>query len=787
MDTIRRAAGASVRREDLMRGEEPLWITAFGAVSGGNALVNTRAVNAALEAAFRAGGGTVGVPEGDFGVYTLHLRSGVNLFLSPGAVLRAAGEEDGGRFDEPEANPWAGLQDHGHTYFANSMLYAADERDIMIYGGGLIDGGRTLPDGTRTGILSGNDPEEPERRSEGGHRGRWHGNKALALVRCRNIVLSGLRILHGGHFAILLAGCDDALIEDCVVDTDRDALDIDACRAVTVRGGVYNSLTDDAVVLKSSCGSGVFRPCSDVLVEDLEVSGFDEGSVLDGTRTMRKKAATDRCGPTGRIKLGTESTWGYHTVTVRRVRFRRSRGFCLETVDCAPMHDILLEDCDMEDVSSAPIFIVSGDRGRTPVTGRGRDDALRAPDRERLDRPEWVVPADAGAFPPVRYVPSWRREEVTLPNGSAPVPVVSRTHPVRENPVNGDRGADAVGGEIAEAFDISISHVRVRDADPRYPVMILGTVDRPVRNVLLSDVTVTFRGGLGMGDAAVQRRIGTVWHYAWGGREMTQPLEWMVNPFFAKNETLLPRFRYDFSEGAWRADPFNVPEAPADYPESSMLGILPAWGMYLRHVRGIVLRDVRLGTETPDGRPCMVLDDVRGAEGTGLSAPGGAVLVTNPFKRRTGFEYVPEEGYRTTSCADVALEGVRTRETRVEAPAPGTPEDSLFPRHPLPTRENGFDPGGEGGLPESVFPPLIDLEERLTFAPGEEVRFRVPVSAPSGRRYAVRCTEMPEGARLDGEGAVFSFPGARRGEYEAAFEAAGAVVTRVRRVRIVVE
>ena len=35
---------------------------------------------------------------------------------------------------------FAGLQDHGHSYFANSLFYGADLCDIMISGDGLIDG-----------------------------------------------------------------------------------------------------------------------------------------------------------------------------------------------------------------------------------------------------------------------------------------------------------------------------------------------------------------------------------------------------------------------------------------------------------------------------------------------------------------------------------------------------------------------------------------------------------------------------------------------------------------------
>ena len=792
MEKIRKARGAVIGGDDLKKEDRLFSAADHGAAPGGDAVKNTAAINAAMEEAFRQGGGTVFLPEGEYHAYTLRLRSGVNLLIPPGTVLRAAREDEGGAFDEPESNPWAGLQDHGHTYFANSMLYAADERDIMIYGGGLIDGGQWGADGKRIGVLSGDDPAEPDVRSGRGHRGKWFANKAVALVRCRNVVIRDISILHGGHFAVLLAGCENALMENCTVDTNRDALDIDACTAVTVRGGRYNSLTDDAVVLKSSCGSGVFRPCSDVLVEDLEVSGYDEGSVLDGSRTSGKKAATDMCGPTGRVKLGTESTWGYHTVTVRRVRFRRSRGFCLETVDCAPMHDILLEDCDMEDVSSAPVFIVAGDRQRTPVTGRGRDEALRGGGKERLDHPEWVVPPEAGrTFPVRRYTPEYRRRETPLPNGGT-ARLVCREAPLEMNPANapdeeGVRG-NACGGAAAEAYDIAICRLRARDCDPRYPVMILGTVDRPVRNVLLRDVDVTFRGGLTLTDAAEQRRVGTRWEYTEGGHRKTQTLQWLVNPFFAKKETLLPRFRYDTETGKWAPDPFNVPEAPADYPESSMLGILPAWGMYLRHARGIRLENVVLRTETPDGRPCAVLDDVWDAAGRGLEFPGRVVLADHPYRRRTGFEYVPGEPYVATCCRDISLEGVdraMIRRERLTCPAPGTPPDGLFPVLPLPAGENAPEIG-DGDPPETVFPPSADVGAVLTFMPGEEVRFPVPAASPSGKKVRVRCVLKPEGAAFDEEKGIFSFPGAKAGEYEAAFEAAPSPVKREKRVKIVV-
>jgi hypothetical protein len=63
--------------------------------------------------------------------------------------------------------------------------------------------------------------------------------------------------------------------------------------------------------------------------------------------------------------------------------------------------------------------------------------------------------------------------------------------------------------------------------------------------------------------------------------------------------------------GGGRSETINVPEAAGDYPYAPMFGPLPASGIYARHVDGLALRNVELRTERPDGRPPLVLDDVR--------------------------------------------------------------------------------------------------------------------------------------------------------------------------------
>ena len=94
---------------------------------------------------------------------------------------------EGGNYDEPEVNLYAGLQDHGHTYFANSLFYAADKHDIMIYGEGLIDGSYMDDTGTLINVLSGNDPSNPKNRTDRGYSStlvRQQGHCTGALREC---------------------------------------------------------------------------------------------------------------------------------------------------------------------------------------------------------------------------------------------------------------------------------------------------------------------------------------------------------------------------------------------------------------------------------------------------------------------------------------------------------------------------------------------------------------------------------------------------------------------------
>jgi hypothetical protein len=64
----------------------------------------------------------------------------------------------------------------------------------------------------------------------------------------------------------------------------------------------------------------------------------------------------------------------------------------------------------------------------------------------------------------------------------------------------------------------------------------------------------------------------------------------------------------------------TVPENQGNYPENRMFGYsLPAYGLYIRHAMQINLQNVSLGFSATDVRPAIMVTDVNGATGTGLT------------------------------------------------------------------------------------------------------------------------------------------------------------------------
>lgn len=69
----------------------------------------------------------------------------------------------------------------------------------------------------------------------------------------------------------------------------------------------------------------------------------------------------------------------------------------------------------------------------------------------------------------------------------------------------------------------------------------------------------------------------------------------------------------------------KVPEMPKAYPEFSQFKELPAWGFFIRHAENVVFKNVSLSAAAKDYRPCVVCDDVKNADFSGLKATAPAL------------------------------------------------------------------------------------------------------------------------------------------------------------------
>ena len=318
----------------------------FGA-KGDGVSIDSHSINKAIEAAAENGGGTVYLPAGQYLCLSIRLQSNIRIYLDHGAIVKAAAPTAEHHYDLPEENA-STYQDFGHSHWKNSLIWGIGLHDVAIEGFGLIDGTDGLTRGQRLA------------------NGHPAANKAIALKECRNVTIRDISMLRCGHFALLLTGVENLTIDNVRCDTNRDGFDIDCCTNVRVSNCHVNTLNDDAIVLKSSYALGYAKATENVTITNCHVSGYDIGTMIDGTYGTTTSAAPDRDGPTGRIKFGTESNGGFRNITISNCTFDRCRGLALETVDGGVIEDIVINNIAMRNICNSPLYIRLGNRARGP-------------------------------------------------------------------------------------------------------------------------------------------------------------------------------------------------------------------------------------------------------------------------------------------------------------------------------------------------------------------------------------------------------------------------------------
>lgn len=231
----------------------------FGA-KGDGLTIDTKAINAAIEACSKSKNAKVIVPSGQYVSGSIHLKSNIVIEIQDGAELLGAptGIQ---AYDLPEPNQWDMYQDYGHSHYHNSMIWGENLENITITGKGTINGNNYVVRNNKNG---------------GGD-----ANKLIAMKLCNNITIEGITLKLGGHFAIILNGCNGVNINNATIHTQHDGIDLMACSNVTISNCEIESIRyengkmaggDDAIGIKSDYFLGYALPCENITVTNCFLS-----------------------------------------------------------------------------------------------------------------------------------------------------------------------------------------------------------------------------------------------------------------------------------------------------------------------------------------------------------------------------------------------------------------------------------------------------------------------------------------------------------------------------------
>ena len=251
-------------------------VKAYGALPNGT--LCTKAIQAAIDACFLAGGGEVVIPEGEYVVGGLRLRSGVTLHLMENAVLMGSIDpedytdyindtvepvsEAERNAPTPTAKAGAELWQDSYPYsrWNNAIIRAIHAQNIAIIGerGSEICGQNCF-----------------DEQGEEGYR----GPHAINMWFCENITLRGYTVRDSANWAHAIQNSQGITVDGITVLGGHDGFDVRTCDAVRIENCRF--LTGDDCIAGFDNIDVTVRSCyfesacsilrfggTDVLVED---------------------------------------------------------------------------------------------------------------------------------------------------------------------------------------------------------------------------------------------------------------------------------------------------------------------------------------------------------------------------------------------------------------------------------------------------------------------------------------------------------------------------------------
>jgi len=295
----------------------------------------TAAIQHAIDAAARAGGGRVTFPKGTFLTGALFLKSNVELRLDEGVVLRAV--RDDSAYPAIRSRI-AGIE----MDWPAAVINVYGQTNVIVSGRGTLDGSgdfwwkKFWGDDGKHGLL-----KEYESRGL-----RWAADydcqrvRALLIYDSQNVTVSGITIERSGFWSLTATYSEQVTIDGVIIRANvgghgpsSDGIDLDSSRDVLVENCDIDA-NDDDICLKAgrdADGLRVNRPTENVVIRDCVTrSGY------------------------GMVTLGSETSGGIRNVEVSHLRaigtkygvhFKSAkiRGGVIENIS---VHDVTMENVE---------------------------------------------------------------------------------------------------------------------------------------------------------------------------------------------------------------------------------------------------------------------------------------------------------------------------------------------------------------------------------------------------------------------------------------------------------
>ena len=235
------------------------------------------AIQQAIDAAAKAGGGTVYLPPGLYTSGTLHLRSHIHVELASGATLFAA--------TDPKAF------DYGNGTVASkaALFYGEDLEDVSVGGQGVVDGQAEYewrPDDFERNFehktLMQKLGKSLMRSVPRGFPKREVFPHLVWLGRCKGIRMTGLSFLHAPSWTFTLTACERVVFDGLYIYTSlkegvwADGIDLDGCKEVSIANCAIET-GDDCVAIFSADIWGKAVLCENISITNCRFSSASAG------------------------------------------------------------------------------------------------------------------------------------------------------------------------------------------------------------------------------------------------------------------------------------------------------------------------------------------------------------------------------------------------------------------------------------------------------------------------------------------------------------------------------